>query len=189
MEIEKIEGAIEAVLFAVGEAVEIDKLALAVGQDVDTTRRIIHNMSDRYQAQNRGIRIVELENSFQLCTKTEYYDNLIKVISQPRKYQLTDALLETLSIIAYKQPVTKLEIEKIRGVSSEHAVNRLVELGLVDDVGRLDAPGRPMLFATTQEFLRVFGVHSVEELPIVNNDLMEEFKEEAEKEINLKLDI
>lgn len=189
MELDRIEAAIEAVLFTIGDAVEADRIAAAIEQDVDTTRKIIRNMSDKYNAADRGIKIIELEDSFQLCTKTEYYDNLIKIVSQPRKYQLTDTLLETLSIIAYKQPITKLEIEKIRGVSSDHAVNRLVELGLVGEVGRLDAPGRPMLFATTQDFLRAFGVQSVEELPSVSTDLVEEFKVEAEEEVNLKLNV
>lgn len=188
MELEKIEAAIEAVLFTMGEAVEVEKLAAAVDMDVDTTRKIVRNMSDKYQAADRGIKIIELEGSFQLCTKAEYYENLIKVVSQPKKYQLTDTLLETLSIIAYKQPITKLEVEKIRGVSSDHAVNRLVEYGLVGEVGRLDAPGRPILFATTQDFLRAFGVQSIDELPMVSTDLVEEFKEQAEEEIELKLE-
>ncbi len=188
MELEKIEAAIEAVLFTMGEAVEVEKLAAAVDMDVDTTRKIVRNMSDKYQAADRGIKIIELEGSFQLCTKAEYYENLIKVVSQPKKYQLTDTLLETLSIIAYKQPITKLEVEKIRGVSSDHAVNRLVEYGLVGEVGRLDAPGKPILFATTQDFLRAFGVQSIDELPMVSTDLVEEFKEQAEEEIELKLE-
>ena len=114
MDLDRIEAVIEAVLFTMGDSVEVEKLAAAIEHDVDTTRKIVHNMMDRYEAANRGIRIIELENAFQLCTKTEYYDELIKVASQPRKYVLTDVLLETLSIIAYKQPITKLEIEKIR---------------------------------------------------------------------------
>ena len=118
-----------------------------------------------------------------MCTKPEYYEQLIKVASQPRKYVLTDVLLETLSIIAYKQPVTKLEIEKIRGVSSDHAVNKLVEYGLAKELGRLDAPGRPMLFGTTEEFLRTFGVQSIEELPVISEELVEKFKDEAEMEL------
>lgn len=98
----------------------------------------------------------------------QYYENLIKVASAPKKQVLTDVVLETLSIIAYKQPVTKLEIEKIRGVKSDHAVNRLIEYNLVYEVGRLDAPGRPALFATTEEFLRRFGVGSTKDLPVIN---------------------
>lgn len=184
-----MEAVIEAVLFTMGDSVETDKLAVAIEQDVETTKKIIHNMMDKYEAESRGIKIIELENAFQLCTKAEYYENLIKVASQPRKYQLTDVLLETLSIIAYKQPITKLEIEKIRGVSSDHAVNKLVEYNLVCEVGRLDAPGRPMLFGTTEDFLRAFGVQSVEDLPVVSSDMVEEFKAEAEEEIQLKLEV
>ena len=102
---------------------------------------------------------------------------------------LTDVLLETLSIIAYKQPVTKLEVEKIRGVKSDHAVNKLVEYNLVCECGRLDAPGKPILFGTTEEFLRRFSVQSVDDLPSLNAEQMESFKEEAEEEVQLKLDI
>ena len=103
-------------------------------------------MMTAYEKQNRGIRIIELDHSFQLCTKKEYYDYLIRIARQPKRYVLTDVMLETLSIIAYRQPVTKLEIEKIRGVKSDHAVNKLVEYGLVEEVGRMDAPGRPDLY-------------------------------------------
>ena len=113
MEIERLEAIIEAVLFTMGDSVETEKLAVAIEQDVETTRKIVHNMMDKYEAADRGIKIIEIEDGFQLCTKSEYYENLIKVASQPRKYQLTDVLLETLSIIAYKQPITKMEIEKI----------------------------------------------------------------------------
>ena len=102
---------------------------------------------------------------------------------------LTDTLLETLSIIAYKQPITRLEIEKIRGVSCDHAVNRLVEFGLIAEVGRMDAPGRPLLFGTTEEFLRSFGVKSLEELPELSQVQIAEFKEQAEAEISLSVDV
>ena len=182
-DIQNIEAVIEAVLFTMGESVAVDKIAAAIDHDAETTRKLVHNMMDKYEAADRGIKIIELENSFQLCTKPEYYENLIKVASQPRRYALTDVLLETLSIIAYKQPVTKLEIEKIRGVSCEHAVSKLVEYGLAGEVGRLDAPGRPMLFGTTEEFLRTFGVQSLEDLPEISPELVENFKEEAEMEI------
>ena len=183
MEIDRLEAIIEAVLFTFGDAVEVDKIALAIDHDVETTTKIIHNMMDKYESDNRGIKIIELEKSFQLCTKTEFYDNLIKVCAVPRKMQLTDALLETLSIVAYKQPITRLEIEKIRGVNSERAVSKLVELNLISEVGRLDAPGRPMLFGTTEDFLRVFGVTSIDELPAITEDMVEQFKEEAEVEL------
>lgn len=189
MEIEKLQGAIEAILFTMGDSVELEKIAAAVGHDENTTRKIIHNMMDRYDAEDRGIRIIELDNAFQLCTKKEMYEYLIRVAKQPKRYVLTDVLLETLSIIAYKQPVTKLEIEKIRGVKSDHAVNKLVEYGLVEETGRMDAPGRPLLFGTTEEFLRRFSVQSLDELPSLNPEQVEHFKEEAEEEAQLKLDI
>ena len=189
VEINKLEGIIEAVLFVMGDSVELSKIASAIEHDEDTTRKFIHRMIDKYEAEDRGIRIVELEDAFQVCTKKEMYEYLIRVAKQPKKYVLTDVLLETLSIIAYKQPVTKLEIEKIRGVKSDHAVNKLVEYNLVCECGRLDAPGRPILFGTTEEFLRRFSVQSVEDLPSLNPEQMENFKEEAEEEVQLKLDI
>ena len=165
MNTKKLQAAIEAILFTMGESVELSKIAAAIEQDEPTTRGIISDMMTAYEKQNRGIRIIELDHSFQLCTKKEYYDYLIRIARQPKRYVLTDVMLETLSIIAYRQPVTKLEIEKIRGVKSDHAVNKLVEYGLVEEVGRMDAPGRPILFGTTEEFLRRFSVQSLDDLP------------------------
>ena len=182
MSIEKMYAVIEAVLFTMGESVETAKLAAAIEQDVSTTVKLIHNLMDIYEAEDRGIKIIELGDSFQLCTKPETYEYLIKVAAQPKKQVLTDVLLETLSIIAYKQPITKQEIEGIRGVSCDHAINKLVEYGLVDEVGRLDAPGRPILFGTTESFLRSFGVRNVDELPVISPDKVEDFRKEAESE-------
>ena len=189
MEIKRIEGEIEAILFAMGEAVELSRIAKAIQQDVTTTENIIRNMMIHYQEEERGIQIIELEHSFQLCTKKEYYDSLIRFAAQPNKPTLTDVMLETLSIIAYKQPVTKAEIEKIRGVKCDHAINKLVEYNLVQELGRLDAPGRPILFGTTEEFLRNFGVQSTEDLPTISPVKMVDFKAEAEEEIQLQLDL
>ena len=189
MEIQKIEAIIEAILFTMGDSVEIEKISMAIGHDVKTTKKIIANMMDRYEMEDRGIRICELENCYQMCTKKDMYEYLIKVASQPKKQVLTDVLLETLSIIAYKQPVTRTEIEKIRGVKCDHAVNKLVEYNLVCEVGRLDAPGRPLLFGTTEEFLRQFGISSIEDLPEINPEKDEEFKVQAEEEIQLKLEV
>ena len=183
MSIDKMYAVIEAVLFTMGESVEVSKLAAAIEQDIPTTVKLIHNMMDRYEAEDRGIKIIELEDSFQMCTKAEAYEYIIKVATQPKKQVLTDVLLETLSIIAYKQPITRQEIEGIRGVSCDHAVNKLVEYGLVAEVGRLDAPGRPLLFGTTEDFLRSFGVKSVEDLPVISPDKIEDFRKEAESEM------
>ena len=189
MGMEHYEGAIEALLFAMGKSVELSALAKAIGHDTETTRKIIRNMMLKYSGEDRGIKIIELENSYQMCTKEEYYDYLVKLALQPKKAILTDVMLETLSIVAYKQPVTKLEIEKIRGVKCDHAINKLIEYNLVQEVGRLDAPGRPILFGTTEEFLRSFGVQGLDELPELDPVQMEDFKAEAEEEIQLKLDV
>lgn len=189
MELQKLEAAIEAVLFTMGEAVELEKIAAAIEHDKETTRKIIHQMMDRYEALDRGIRIIELEDSFQLCSKTEYYDVLIRVAKQPKKYSLTDVQLEVLSIAAYKQPVTRAEIEKIRGVNSDGALNKLVEYGLLEEVGRLNAPGRPMLFGTTENFLRNFGVSSLEELPSLSATEIADFEAEAEEEVQIRLGV
>jgi segregation and condensation protein B len=183
------EAAIEAILFAMGDSVELEKIAKAVEHDTETTRKVIHTMMDRYREQDRGIQIIELEDSFQMCTKKEMYEYLIRVAKQPKKATLTDAAMETLSIVAYKQPITKAEIDKIRGVKSDHALNKLVEYGLVTELGRMDAPGRPILFGTTEAFLRNFGVESLDDLPAPNPVQVEDFKAEAEEEIQLRLNI
>ena len=186
---EKLEAAIEAILFSAGDSVETGRIAKAIGQDKTTTEKIIRNMMLKYNARDRGIKILELDGAFQLCTKQEYYEYLVEIALQPKKAVLTDVMLETLSIIAYKQPVTKQEIEKIRGVSCGHVLNKLVEYNLVQELGRLDAPGRPILFGTTEEFLRNFGVQSTEDLPTISPVKMEDFKAEAEEEIQLQLDL
>ena len=131
MSIKELEAVIEAILFTMGEAVEVERIAAAVEHDEDTIRRLIRNMMTRYEEEDRGIRIIELDGSFQLCTKPEMYEYLIKVAHVPKKHVLTDVMLETLSIIAYKQPITRIEIEKIRGVKCDHAVNKLIEYTLV----------------------------------------------------------
>ena len=199
--VKTLQAAIEAILFTMGESVELSKIAKAIEQDEQATEELLQDLMKKYESKNRGIRIIELDKSYQMCTKKEMYDYLIRVAKQPKKYTLTDVLLETMSIIAYKQPVTKaeiekirepitkIEVEKIRGVKSDHAVNKLVEYGLVEEVGRLDAPGRPILFGTTEEFLRRFSVPSIDDLPSLNPEQLEHFKEEAEDEAKIRMDI
>lgn len=189
MRIEEYEAAVEAILFAMGASVEASRIAAALEIETEDVRRIVANLQDRYQQVHSGLQIIELDGSYQMCTRTDQYDYLIRIAKQPKKHTLTDVVLETLSIVAYKQPVTKAEIEKIRGVSCEHAINKLVDYGLIQELGRLDAPGRPILFGTTEEFLRCFGVQSVDELPVLNPEQVEEFKTEAQEEVQLKLDI
>lgn len=178
------EAIIEAVLFTMGNSVELSRLAVAIGQDENTAREAVLRLKKRFDTGKRGMQIIELENSYQMCTRTEYYENLIRVAVTPKKQVLSDVILETLSIIAYKQPVTKLEIEKIRGVKSDHAVNKLVEYNLVYEVGRLDAPGRPALFATTEEFLRRFGIGSTQNLPVADPVVAAEIRLQVEEELS-----
>lgn len=181
--------AIEAILFAMGESVEISRLADVIEEDVKTTRDILEEMAREYRQEGRGIGLTQLDDAVQLCTKAEMYEYLIKIAKAPRKMVLTDTVIETLSIIAYKQPITRVEIERIRGVSCDHAINKLLEYDLITELGRMDAPGRPLLFGTTQQFLRCFGVGSLEELPELSTVQIEEFKQQAEAEVQMQLDI
>ena len=178
----RLEAQLEAILFTMGESVELARLAAAVGQEENTVYQALQRMMGQYEDEGRGIQIIELDGSFQLCTKKEFYETLVQVAHIPKRHVLTEVLLETLSIIAYKQPVTKQEIEAIRGVKCDHAVNKLVEYGLVCEVGRLDVPGRPIVFGTTEDFLRSFGIGSLEDLPVLAPEKAEGFKQEAEAE-------
>ena len=188
--VENPKAVVEAVLFAMGNSVELKKLASVLNMSDTETKALIGSMQEEYNSDvNRGITIVELEGSIQMCSKTEMYEHLMKIATVPKHYSLTNTVLETNSIVAYKQPVTRIEIEKIRGVNCDHAVNKLLEYGLITELGRLDAPGRPLLFGTTEEFLRCFGVKSLDELPTVSAERLEEFKKEAAEEIQLSLPI
>ena len=189
MNIKRLEGIIESILFTMGDSVELRKIAAVTQCDENTLRQVIDQMALKYHAEDRGIQITLLEDAVQLCSKAENYDYLIQLAKQPKKYVLTEVMLEVLSIVAYKQPVTRLEVEQIRGVKSDHAINKLVEYELVCEVGRMEAAGRPLLFGTTEEFLRRFNVTSVQELPSVNQDQMADFQSEAEDEAQLKLNI
>ena len=189
MERKKAKAVLEAILFTMGDSVGIDSLAAVIEEDKKTTEEILDEMAQDYNAQERGITLTKLDDAVQMCTKGELYEYLIKIAKTPKKFVLTDTLLETLSIIAYKQPITRLEIEKVRGVSCDHAVNKLLEYDLIMEVGRMDAPGRPLLFGTTEQFLRSFGVKSLEDLPELSAVQIEEFKQQAETEVQMQLDI
>mgnify|MGYP002678159527 FL=1 len=185
MERQQQEAVIEAILFTMGESVEISRLAAVLETDKKEVKEILEEMQKKYEAEERGITLMQFEDSVQLSTKPQLYEYLIKIAKTPRKMVLTDTVIETLSIIAYKQPVTRLEIERIRGVSCDHAINKLLEYDLITELGRLDAPGRPLLFGTTEQFLRCFGVKSLEELPELTTLQVEEFKQQAEAEAGM----
>lgn len=186
MSIAQLEGMIEAVLFAMGQSVPLRKIAAAIEQDEKTTEKLIQNLMVKYMEEDRGICIIQLDKCYQMCTKAAYYDALIRVATQPTKTVLTETQIETLAIIAYKQPVTKTQIESVRGVKCDFAVNKLMEYGLVEEAGRLDAPGRPILFATTELFLRRFGLSSLNQLPEWDEAQIAVIREETEAEIGIE---
>lgn len=185
MDEKKYKGIIESILFTMGNSVAPAQIADALELELKEAKRLICALAEEYEREGRGMRIVELDGAYQMCTSREAYEYLIRIAKQPKKQILTEVLLETLSIIAYRQPVTKAEIEQIRGVSCDHAVSRLVEYGLVFELGRLDAPGRPMLFGTTEEFLRSFGIHSLDDLPQAGPLELEEFRQQAQEEVTV----
>ncbi|MDO4803252.1 MAG: SMC-Scp complex subunit ScpB [Lachnospiraceae bacterium] len=189
MEKNEMKAAVEAVLFTTGKAESVADLAKALETDKESLDNLIRELSDEYADKGRGIRLIRLEDSWQMCTNPAFYDVLIRHELHPRKPRLTDVQLETLSVIAYRQPVTKAEIERIRGVNSDHAVNKLVEFNLVRELGRAQLPGRPILFGTTEEFLRSFGVSSKDELPDISPVLIEDFRAEAESEAAVEVGV
>ena len=180
---EETVAALEALLFSTGEAVSSDRLMTALGISRESFEEAITELTDRFSTDDHGITIVKLENAYQMCTKTEYYEDLIALEVAPKQPTLSDVALETLSIIAYKQPVTRAEVERIRGVNSDRIINKLVEYDLVRELGRLNAPGRPILFGTTEAFLRSFGMETAADLPRIDSVRAEDLKAEAEEEI------
>lgn len=165
MEIREIQATIEAVLFAAGDAIELERLADIVDVDKKSLREILKKMIDEYNYERRGIHIIRMEDSYQLCTRGEFSEYVSRLADPPKMMNLSNAALEVLAIVAYKQPVTKSSIEHIRGVNCDYIVNRLIERNFIEEKGRLDAPGRPILFGTTQHFLRIFGISELEDLP------------------------
>lgn len=177
------ENQVEALLFSLGRSVSVEEIAICLNMGKEGAILAAERLRARYEERQEGLLIKKLEDRYQMVSHPKTYEGLIRVVKSPRKPVLSDVALETLSIIAYCQPITKVEIERIRGVKSDHAVNRLVEYGLIEEVGRLDAPGRPMLFATTEEFLNRFGVDSLKELPGLPEDMEKLLKEEVTEEL------
>ena len=192
-----IECALEAVLFSLGEAVEIEKLAEALEGREYEVKNAFQSLKKRYEEEGRGIRLIEIENSIQMCSNPDYYECIQRVTQIKKQAGLSSAALETLSIIAYNQPVTKGTMDFIRGVDCTYSVARLLERGFIDELGRAETPGRPILYGTTMEFLRCFGLKSLEDLPPlpekealqeetenVKSDIIEEFVKENEENSN-----
>ena len=179
IEINNIEAAIEAILFAAGYPVKYEKIAEVLGLDVRNTKTVIEHMSEEYNGtgSKRGLNLLLFPDTCQLCTKEQFAPYIREALGIRRGGNLSASSMEVLAIVAYNQPVTRSFIDQVRGVDSSYAVNSLIDKALIDSCGRLDAPGRPMLYATTDKFLRVFGLNSLDELPATEIMLPE--KEDA----------
>ncbi|HWR61047.1 MAG TPA: SMC-Scp complex subunit ScpB [Clostridia bacterium] len=167
MDIREIKSIVEGLLFVAGDAVPIKELCDVISIDEPTLRKILNQMIDSFNEENRGIRIIEVNNCYQFCTKPEHYEYIERLVKPQNRQGLSQASLETLAIIAYKQPITKAQVDYIRGVKSESCFSRLVEKELIHDVGRMDGPGRPILYETTDNFLKLFGLKTIKDLPML----------------------
>ena len=183
------ENIVESILFMMGESVSVDTLATAIESTVDVAKDAAERLYNKYQNeyQDRGMKVIKLGSKYQMVSNNKYFKNLVLVASHPQKPVITESILETLSIIAYKQPISKPEIEHIRGVKSDYACNRLLEYGLIEEKGRLETAGRPILFGTTEEFMLRFGIESLDELPILDATKFAEIENEVEKELSESL--
>jgi|LSQX01.2.fsa_nt_gb segregation and condensation protein B len=167
MDIKEIEALVEGLLFSAGDPLPLEKIAEIVELDKKATRLILSNMIVSVQNSKRGIILRELDGCYQLCSRPEHYEYIRKLVEPRQKQALSQAAYETLSIIAYNQPVTRARVEMIRGVNSDSAITRLIERNLIREAGRMDAPGKPFIYETTEEFLRSFGFRSIKDLPII----------------------
>jgi len=168
------ESIIEAMLFASGNAVRGSDIADVLNVEEKDVKLFVKSINERFDEENRPITIREIDGSFQMCTKPKYHEYIRKIQEKKPKKALSQSAMETLAIVAYKQPITRVEVEKIRGVNSDYALNTLTEFGLIEDIGRADLPGRPLLYSTTQEFLRKFGYSGLKDLPELNFEVDEE---------------
>lgn len=165
MEINKIKQIIESIMFAVGRDVSVNELSFVLELSPENIVEIIESMRTEFEEAGRGVQIIKVNNGYQLCSKKENYEYIYQIVDKRNKPNLSQAALETLAIIAYNPKITRAEIESIRGVNSDGTIYKLLEHNLIEDAGRLDAPGRPTMYQTTKEFLRLFGFASLEELP------------------------
>lgn len=184
MELQEIESVLESLLFAAGDRVSLDKLSDILEIDKKTIKLILQNMMDRFRNTNRGVIIREIDNGYQLCTNPENYEYVKKLFEPRQKQGLSQAAYEVLAIIAYLGPVTRAKIEQIRGVNSDSAIARLLERNLIKESGRLDAPGKPVLYDTTEEFLRCFGYKAKSELPSLGNNEILLIQENLQENLN-----
>lgn len=165
MELKEMEAALEAILFAAGEPVSAERICLTLEMDRETVDAVCQRLADRYSYERRGLRLIRMDDSYQLCSAPEYAGLIRKAFESRKPAKLSQPALEVLSIIAYYQPVTRAYIDQVRGVDSSYTVGLLLERELIEEAGRLAVPGRPIQYRTTKNFLRSFGMSNLEELP------------------------
>lgn len=182
MNSDELAGIIEGILFAAGDGVSITELCRCLDKSVSEVQFAMEILKQDYQSKARGIRLVQIKDSYQLSTKPDYYGYIKEITRHQEKTGLSRAALETLAIIAYRQPVTRLAVDELRGVSSSSAIQRLLDRGLICDGGRLEAPGRPILYKTTNAFLKAMGFTSLKEIPE-----FEIFSQGKQESFNLEL--
>ena len=179
MRLSELESVVEALLFIAGDAVPLAAIAQTIELDKATAKAVVLSLAKKYENEKRGLRVVEINGAYQMCTAAECFEYIRNMYKSPQRQGLTQALLETLAIVAYKQPISRAQVEEIRGVSSEKALTKLVDRRLICEVGRLDTPGKPILYGTSDEFLRYFGFSSITQLPALEEEEQEEQSEEA----------
>lgn len=198
MQLNQEKAIIEAILFSAGRPVTKSELMLALEITAEDVEKLVTAMQEEYNEEKRGIELIKIEDSYQLCTKKEWYEFIYPVLDKRTKPNLSNASLETLAIITYNPKITRAEIEDIRGVSADACVYKLLEYGLIEEAGKIDLPGKPMSYKTTSEFLRMFGYSSLNDLPelpkykldenkqIVIDDLVENNKEKQQEEVKVE---
>lgn len=185
MNVNEMQAAAEAMLFACGEPLEIDRIAQILEIDVENAESLVLNIAAKYDDTNSGIRIVKMDKKYQICTRKEYAEQVRDILDLKRNAPLSQAAFEVLAVVAYNQPITKAYIEQVRGVDCSGVISTLCQKGLIEEVGRLELPGRPLIYGTTAEFLKCFCINSLDDLPDIP-ELNEKTKEEQEAEIEFE---
>jgi len=183
--VNEMQAAAEAMLFACGEPLEIDRIAEILEIDVENAESLVLNIAAKYDDNNSGIKLVKMDKKYQICTRKEYAEQVRDILDMKKNAPLSQAAFEVLAVVAYNQPITKAYIEQVRGVDCSGVISTLCQKGLIEEVGRLELPGRPLIYGTTAEFLKCFCINSLDDLPDIP-ELNEKSVEEQEAEIEME---
>ncbi len=185
MNVNEMQAAAEAMLFACGEPLEIDRIAEVLEIDTENAESLVLNIAAKYDDTNSGIKVVKMDKKYQICTRKEYAEQVRDILDMKKNAPLSQAAFEVLAVVAYNQPITKAYIEQVRGVDCSGVISTLCQKGLIEEVGRLELPGRPLIYGTTAEFLKCFCINSLDDLPDIP-ELNEKSTEEQEAEIEIE---